>query len=337
MARRRRPRDSSGPRVEWERSRRYLTAFLGIVSGWFYGTETVSAQDSGKNSIAELREGDRIILLGGTFAERFLYSGWLETRLRAALPGKRLTVRNMGWSGDEVALMPRPLNFGELEEHLEDRKADVILLCFGSSESFAGEAGVGKFAADYRALIERLRSRKFNGESPARLVLVSPPAHEQLGPPWPDAGPRNVELERYTGAIEEIAGDTGLPFIDVFRPTRSLMAENKTGDRLTINGIHLTGPGCRAVSQIIALGLGVSDPLPKEHESLREMIVEKNRQFFLRWRPVNGEYIFGRRNKPFGIMTYPPEMEQLDRQIAALEEEIHRKAAALRQKEAPGE
>ena len=44
-------------------------------------------------------------------------------------------------------------------------------------------------------------------------------------------------------------------------------------------------------------------------------VAEKNRQFFMRWRAVNGEYIYGRRKEPFGVANFPGEMEQLERQV----------------------
>lgn len=279
-------------------------------------------------------DGERIVLIGNTLADRMQHFGWLEARLQLAQPGRRLTVRNMGWSADEVGLMPRPLEFGTLESHLAHQRADTILLCFGANESFAGAAGLDRFKSDLAALVRRLQAEKFNGKAAPRLVLVSPIAHEQLGPPWPDAAPRNVELERYTGAMRDSAAALGIAFIDLFHPTRTLMAGNPR-EPLTINGMHLTEAGYRAVTEVLALGLGISDPLPADAaglDRLRGLIIEKNRQFMLRWRPVNAEYVFGRRKEPFGVLSFPPEMEQLDRQIADLDKQIWEAASSLAKK-----
>lgn len=279
-------------------------------------------------------DGERIVLVGNTLADRMQHFGWLEARLQLAQPGRQLTVRNMGWSADEVGLMPRPLEFGPLESHLAHQKADTILLCFGANESFAGPAGLDRFKTDLAALVRRLQAEKFNGKTAPRLVLVSPIAHEQLGKPWPDAAPRNVELERYTAAMRDSAAALGIAFIDLFHPTRTLMAENPR-EPMTINGMHLTEAGYRAVTEILALGLGISDPLPSDAaglDKLRGLIVEKNRQFMLRWRPVNAEYVFGRRKEPFGVLSFPPEMELLDRQIADLDKQIWAAASTLSKK-----
>lgn len=309
-------------------------AVLGFLLIFFPGVpRMVSSQEAaGEDDLGiRLSVGDRIVFIGNTLADRLQHFGWLETRLQLGKPELGLTFRNLGWSGDEVALMPRPLDFGPLEQHLEDWKADTILMCFGGNESFRGEAGVAEFRRDLKALVERLKSRNFNGEAPSLLVLVSPIAHEQLGKPWPDAGPRNVELERYTRVMAEEAKKAGLPMIDLFHPTRTLMAGNQ-GAPLTINGIHLTDEGYRLVSEVLALGLGVSDPLPDDEETLqvlRDRVIEKNRQFMLRWRPVNAEYVFGRRKEPFGVLSFPPEMVQLETQIEKLDQEIQAAAAKL--------
>ena len=118
------------------------------------------------------------------------------------------------------------------------------------------------------------------------------------------------------------------PFIDLFHPLRTLMSENYRAP-LTINGIHLTDEGYRVATEIIAAQLGIGDPLPEKVETLRELVAEKNRQFFLRWRPVNAEYVYGRRKEPFGVLSFPPEMEQLEKQIAEIEVKIHETAGSL--------
>ena len=266
-------------------------------------------------------KGDRVVLVGGTIASRAQYSGYLEKRIQSAYPDLGLSFRNMGWSADEVDLMPRPLNFGTLEEHLTDKKADVIFLFFGSNEAFQGDAGIEKFISDYHALIERITPQT------SRIVLVSPAAHEKLKAPRPDPSKRNLVLEKYTDAIRRLAEEQEMPFIDLFHPTRTLMAENYS-DPLTINGVHFTDPGYKIVADIMAAEMNWPAPKSATSENIRTLIIEKNRQFQLRWRPVNGEYVFGRRNKPFGIVTYPPEMEQLDKQIDALDKEIQQAAGA---------
>ena len=63
-------------------------------------------------------------------------------------------------------------------------------------------------------------------------------------------------------------------------------------------------------------------------KNLRQVVNEKNRQFFFRWRAVNGEYIYGRRKTPFGVVSFPPEMKKLDEMILDLDGKIWTAAQA---------
>ena len=53
--------------------------------------------------------------------------------------------------------------------------------------------------------------------------------------------------------------------------------------------------------------------------ALLALACEKHYYFRLRYRPTNTEYVWGRRATPFGVVNFPPEMEQLERMIAARE------------------
>jgi hypothetical protein len=286
-----------------------------------------------------LARGDRIVLIGNTFAERMLFFPHLEVLLTALRPADSLTFRNLGWSGDEVALRPRPLGFGDLRTHLAEQRADVILAAFGMNESFAGAAGLPRFRTDLEALLGELGGERFNGRTPARIVLLSPIAQEKKAHVRVDVAARNRDLALYTAAMREVATAAGVGFVDLHAPTLALMAE-ANAEPMTINGIHLTDRGYAAVSRLILRDLGWMDrdplapPLsPARHrtaERLEARIREKNELFFLRWRAVNGEYIYGRRREPFGVIDFPPEMRQLEEMIGALEQQIWTLAREIR-------
>ena len=81
----------------------------------------------------ELRKGDRIAIIGNSLAERFQHDGWFETYLQAARPDYDLTVRNLGYSGDQVHYRPRSHEgFGSADSHLTRLKANVIFSFFGT-------------------------------------------------------------------------------------------------------------------------------------------------------------------------------------------------------------
>ena len=275
----------------------------------------------------EIAEGDSIAFIGNTFAERLHRFGYFETLLHSKYPDHRLKIRNMGWSGDEVALRPRPFRFGDMHRYLTEHEIDVIFACFGMNESFGGAESLPQFQADLAALVEDLQAHRYNSASAPRIVLVSPIAHEDLGDHLPDGIEHNESLRQYTEAIAEAAEQFGLPFVDLFTPTQELYST--TARDLTSNGIHLTSYGYWTVSQIMARSLGLVDtiaPLSATADptagSLRRAIYDKNYSFFFRWRAPNMEYIHGQRRTLPGAELMPEELEQLADIIEQLDAKI---------------
>ena len=298
---------------------------------------TAFGQSDLPSSRLELRPGDRVILVGNTLADRQQYFNHFETTLLALYPQLELSIRNLGWSADTLTLQPRPLNFGDTTQHLTTYKADVILAFFGANESFAGEAGVPQFEKDLETYIAQHRAAKYNGEQAPRLAMISPIAHQRLDRlVHVDVEARNRELSRYTEAMRRVCVRLGVPFADVFTPMREAMATAKAP--LTVNGMHLNDAGDKifAVALLTALGLAPED-LPagsKGYDELRALINEKNRLFFLRFRPLNAEYVVGRRVDPFGSVNFPPEMKRLDELLAAQDKKIWRQARTVNPKPA---
>jgi hypothetical protein len=95
----------------------------------------------------ELKKGDRVVFIGNTLFERATDFPHFEAMLHAGHPDRQLVVRTLAWSADEVDLMPRPKNFGDLQQHLTAQKADVIFAAFGFNESFGGVERLPEFRA----------------------------------------------------------------------------------------------------------------------------------------------------------------------------------------------
>src|SRR5262245_43187633 len=159
-------------------------------------------------ALFELRPGEHVCIIGNTLADRMQHDGWLETYLQSRFPKHQLVVRNLGFSGDEVAgyterpdqhRRMRSMDFGKADEWLAGKSpipqpgklnegapvtanrfekinthADVIFAFFGYNESFVGEAGLDKFKADLESFIKHTLAQKYNGKSAPRLVLFSP-------------------------------------------------------------------------------------------------------------------------------------------------------------------
>lgn len=196
----------------------------------------------------ELKEGDRVVLLGGTFIEREGTEGYLETLLTSETGHANVTFRNLGWSGDTVFGLARARfgkqadGFQHLKEHVEALKPTVLIVSYGQNESFDGEAGLPEFKRGLDQLLKVLDGTK------ARVVFVSPIRHEDLGRPLPDPAKHNTDLYLYVDLLKKVAAERKDPFVDLFR--------DLAGPRpLTDNGIHLTSAGYWQAAQVTVQSL----------------------------------------------------------------------------------
>jgi lysophospholipase L1-like esterase len=193
-----------------------------------------------------------IVFVGNDFFEHEAEQCYIETALTTRFPDKNLVFRNLGYSGDTVRADARCLcagweNFGPPEQgfhRLRDLIAHIqptiIFVAYGMNESFAGEAGLADFQSGLDRMLDMLAA------SNARIVLLSPIAHQKLPPPLPDPAEHNRNLELYSKAIESTAAKRGFLFIDLFHNFAPQ----------TTDGIHLTAGGYEQAAAAIEKGLG---------------------------------------------------------------------------------
>jgi len=270
------------------------------------------------------KKGQRIVILGNTFAERLQYYNYFEPLLYKSFPDLNLTVRNLGWSADEIGLQPRPYNFGTLDEHLTLQKADIIFACFGLNEAFKGPDSLPNFKHKLSGFLLHLKQQKYNSVSAPEIILISPIAHEKLGGNLPDPKQHNANLKLYTAGMADVAKQLNVPFIDLYEPSLGL---ESTADSVTINGIHLNDKGYKAISEIMAQKLNFKFSTWKDDPDftgLKSVIDHKNQQFFYKFRAVNAEYINGSRKEPWvqpagGPISFPTELLKLDQLVLGLD------------------
>lgn len=256
------------------------------------------------------------------------FPGFGNSDARSTDESKEVSFKRYKFEGEKI-VMPVALNFAGLHQDLAEQKADIIFLCFGMNESFKGEAGLPQFEKDLQTFMHALSGQKYNGHSAPQLILVSPIAHEDLGGHYPKPETHNHNLKLYSNAMQQVARQNNALFLDLFTPSLEWMIAHPKAP-LTINGIHLTDQGYREAARWMARQLGFH----KRHinlnfttqnaKRLREVIKMKDDHFFYRWRAVNGEYIYGRRREPFGVLSFPPELKKLTFMTAALDTVIWR-------------
>jgi lysophospholipase L1-like esterase len=209
----------------------------------------------------EFLTGERIAFVGNSFAERMNLFGHFETFLHQRFPDKQLVVRNFGRPAEEVGRQQRSADYTALDDPLLAFGADTYFCFFGFNESFADEAGIEKFQADYHQYLDQM-SRRYprddTGAAP-RFVIISPLAFEDSGDPLlPDAEETNRRLRRYAEAVAEVARDRGLAYVDIFADSADLM-QREVGLQLTINGCHLNEQGDLEVARLLDRALFGSD------------------------------------------------------------------------------
>lgn len=280
----------------------------------------------------EFKDGDRIVLLGGTIIEREQKFGFLETQLSLAVGTKKLTVRNLGWSGDTVFGTARsyfgPPSEGieRLTKHLEMLQPTVLLTCYGHDVALDRDASIPDFIAGYAALLKLARDKAPG----VRIIVVAPPLFENLGAPLPDMTATNKKLASVRDALKEFATREQAAFVDTLVMMFDVEQMGRKQPSLTDNGVHFGESGYRRWAAAVLQGLGLVSPtVPTAPlEALRKEVIKKDFLFFNRWRPANETYLFGFRKHEQG--KNGAEMVQFDPMIAEQEEKIAGlKSAAL--------
>lgn len=279
----------------------------------------------------DLQDGDRVVFVGGTFIERMQQYGYLETLLTVGHPGKHITSRNLGWSGDTVWGESRAL-FGEqadgyarLVKDIKEAEPTVLVICYGANEAHLRDAGLTRFIDGLNQLLDDL------SDTQARVVLLSPYAF-QAGPrgvPVPNA--YNARLKGYCGAIEQTAAKRRAQYVSLLNLLEALPkpAGDASSAALTENGMHLTEAGYRQAAFVIAHRLGIGVPhldfaaADKRLSQLRAAIQLKNELYFHRYRPQNETYLFLFRkheqgNNAVEIPQFDPLVEEQEQVIGEL-------------------
>ncbi len=271
--------------------------------------------------------GERIAFVGNSTAERMNLFGHFETLLQSRFPELKLVVRNFGRPADEVGDRQRSADYTKLDDPLYAFGADTFLCFFGFNESFAGEAGVKKFEADYEKFFKEFTNKypRDDAKHAPRFVLVSPMAFEASGDPLlPDATATNARLKLYADAVKRVAAKQKLAFIDLFTPTEPAFSD-KPGLQYSINGAHLNEAGDKLVGIALDTALfGGINPAKigtSDFEKLRAAVNDKSWVHSQDYRMVNGWYVYGGR-RTFDTETFPREYLKLRNMVAVRDQYI---------------
>lgn len=144
------------------RQRPLSGAFMSICILLVTGCFRAAAQSPGNFPPLEFKEGARIVFLGGSLFENELEDGYLEFALASRWPGRELTFRNLGWTGDNVFGEARstfttpPTPYQQLFQQIRSTKPDYVLIAYGTVEAQKGAAGLDEFTEGLEAIIDSI-------------------------------------------------------------------------------------------------------------------------------------------------------------------------------------
>lgn len=237
----------------------FLLSALCAVLSWGDSPLRAQAPAAGASTNSapfEIREGDRIALIGDTLIEREREYGYLETRWHTRYFDRHFIVRNLGWSADTPAGISRASfdfkdpskGFEKLKEQLQVIKPTLVVLGYGMASSFDGAQGLEKFKGEMNKLIDTIR--EISGPD-VRFLFLGPIRHEPLLPPMPSPVAHNVQLKLYNDAIGKIASERQAWFVSLYDslPVGTI--------RHTDDGIHLSEFGYWRLTEVIEKQLGI--------------------------------------------------------------------------------
>ena len=309
-------------------------AVIAVLGGWLLATTALLAEDQ-PNKAREgfaWKNGDKVVLVGGTVIEREQNSGQWELALTRNIPAKNVTFRNLGWSGDTVWAESRgifepsdrstPLGsntgYVQLIELVKEQQPSVLIFGYGAVEAFAGPPGLEPFLKQYEKLIADCQAVSTEG---ARLILLGPMDMAAMQPPLPAPTAYNETVRVYQEAIRSMAQTIGATYVPMTMPPARHDEELR---QITDNGQHLTSDGyARSALQLVsALTPGMAKAIKTgDDTALTQLIRKKNEYFFRRHRPQNVTYIFLFRkheqgNNAADIPKFDPLIAELEHQIS---------------------
>ncbi len=305
---------------------------------------TFTFQCSKKDTPLKITKDDHILLIGNNLGSRMMNYSYFETEMQVRYPDSLLIIRNLCDGGDTPGFRPHsgrvsPWAFPGAEKfqtelagnsgsqgHFESPdqwltrlKADVIIAFFGYNESFQGEQGLDNYKAELDAFIKHTLGRKYNGISTPKLAIVSPIAFENLSDNYdlPNGLKENTNLSLYAKAMEEVAANNEVHYIDAFTPSGKWYKKSK--EPLTIDGSQLNDTGYGRFSLFLAdMVFGKAKPKAEAHRALvNAAVMEKNWMWHNDYKIPNGVHVFGRRYDPFGPENYPFELTKI-RELTAI-------------------
>jgi lysophospholipase L1-like esterase len=201
-----------------------------------------------------LQKGDRLLFVGDEVTQDMFYSRAVATALLPLLPDLELRVFNGGHEGATA---------GEALKWIDDLmglcRPTVVFVCLGLNDAGA-KAGPDEVADSYRQNLGRLVEKIKAREGVRQVIVLSPPAVQEVWDAAPQLRGVNAVLKRLGQTAREVATEKTAAFGDLFEHTYSLYRDaTEQGVVLALLDGRRPGEAVHVViASVVLRGLGVS-------------------------------------------------------------------------------
>jgi len=188
----------------------------------------------------------KIIFFGDSITQAGVQPGGYVDLIKKGLGTENYEVIGAGIGGNKVYDL-----YLRMENDVLNKKPDAVVIYVGVNDvwhKLSSRTGTDydKFIGFYNALIKKIQD---NG---AKVILVTPAV---IGEKKNGANEMDAELDKYSGAIREIAAKNNLPICDLRKIfvdyNIAKNADDKEKGILTTDGVHLNAAG----NQVVAANL----------------------------------------------------------------------------------
>ncbi|TCD03425.1 SGNH/GDSL hydrolase family protein [Pedobacter psychroterrae] len=185
----------------------------------------------------------KIIFFGDSITQAGVQPGGYVDLIKKGLGTENYEVIGAGIGGNKVYDL-----YLRMENDVLNKKPDAVVIYVGVNDvwhKLSSRTGTDydKFIGFYNALIKKIQD---NG---AKVILVTPAV---IGEKKNGANEMDAELDKYSGAIREIAAKNNLPLCDLRKIFTDYNIAKNADDKekgiLTTDGVHLNPEGNQTVA-----------------------------------------------------------------------------------------
>jgi len=193
-------------------------------------------------SATELQKPKRIVFFGDSITQAAVKPDGYITQLGTSLKMPDYELIGAGISGNKVYDL-----YLRMEEDVLLKKPDVVVIYIGINDVWHRLQGTGtdydKFIKFYQAIITKIEN------TGSKVILCTPTV---IGEKKNGANPMDENLDKFAGAVRELASKNNLPLCDLRTLFADYEKEHNTNDLekgiLTSDGVHLNELGNKLVA-----------------------------------------------------------------------------------------